>query len=72
MELKEMHEVNISIFSLILMLFIPVVAIGVNYKENLNLTKDIIVSLVRAIIQLTILGIILKIIFIILTIYSTL
>ena len=58
-----MHEVNISIFSLILMSIIPIIAIGINYKENLHLTKDIIISLIRAIIQLTILGIILKIIF---------
>lgn len=63
MELKEMHEVNISILSLILMSIIPILAIALNYKENLNLTKDILISLVRAIIQLTVLGLVLKIIF---------
>lgn len=58
-----MEQINISLLSLCLMMLLPAIAIFVTYRENLNVTKDIVIALVRAIIQLSILGFILKIIF---------
>lgn len=58
-----MKNVMVSNWSLIFAFALVVVSIAVSAKEKLGLTKDILFSVVRAIIQLVIIGYILKFIF---------
>src|SRR5699024_1124214 len=58
-----MKNVVVSNWSLVFAFLLVLVSIGISVKEKLGLTKDIFVSVVRAIIQLVIIGYILKVIF---------
>jgi len=58
-----MHQHNITNESLALALMLVVIALLVSGKERLGLEKDIIWSVVRAIVQLVIVGYVLKYIF---------
>lgn len=58
-----MKNVMVSNWSLIFAFALVVVSIAVSAKEKLGLTRDILISVVRAIIQLVIIGYILKFIF---------
>ena len=58
-----MKNVVVSNWSLVFAFLLVLVSIGISVKEKLGLTKDILVSVVRAIIQLVIIGYILKVIF---------
>lgn len=52
-----------SITSLVLASTLLVIPIFISYKEKLNIEKDIIISIIRAIIQLVIVGYILEMVF---------
>ena len=58
-----MKNVVVSNWSLVFAFLLVLVSIGISVKEKLGLTKDILISVVRAIIQLVIIGYILKVIF---------
>lgn len=58
-----MKNVVVSNWSLVFAFLLVLVSIGISVKEKLGLTKDILVSVVRAIIQLVIIGYVLKVIF---------
>lgn len=58
-----MKDLAVSNFSLILAFALVLVSVGISIKEQLGLTKDVFYSVARAIIQLTIVGYILKYIF---------
>ena len=49
-----MKNVVVSNWSLVFAFLLVLVSIGISVKEKLGLTKDILVSVVRAIIQLVI------------------
>ena len=70
-----MKSLAVSNWSLLLAFALVLVSIAISAKEKLGLTKDILISVVRAIIQLAIVGYILKFILhannLILTIVST-
>ena len=70
-----MKSLAVSNWSLLLAFALVLVSIAISAKEKLGLTKDILISVVRAIIQLIIVGYILKFILhannLILTIVST-
>lgn len=51
-----MAKVDISYLSLFLALSLVLVALTISSKEKLGLTKDIVVSVVRTIVQLTVVG----------------
>lgn len=55
-----MKNVVVSNWSLVFAFLLVLVSIGISVKEKLGLTKDILISVVRAIIQLVIIGYILK------------
>ena len=71
-----MKNVMVSNLSLVLAFALVLVSIAISAKEKLGLTKDILTSVFRAIIQLVIIGFVLKFIFLVdqlwLTIVSTL
>lgn len=52
-----------KVTSLILASMLLIIPIGISYKEHLGLGKDIIISMLRAVVQLIIVGYILEIIF---------
>ncbi|EJR7284657.1 ABC transporter permease, partial [Citrobacter freundii] len=58
-----MNEHNITIESLALAMMLVVVAILISHKEKLALEKDILWSVCRAVVQLIIVGYVLKYIF---------
>ena len=58
-----MNQLAVNNLSLLLAFALVLIAVGISYKEKLNLSKDIFFSIVRAIIQLVIVGYLLKYIF---------
>lgn len=58
-----MKNVMVSNLSLVLAFALVLVSIAISAKEKLGLTKDILTSVFRAIIQLVIIGFVLKFIF---------
>ena len=58
-----MKDLAVSNLSLFLSFALVMVSVGISMKEHLGLTKDVFYSVARAIIQLTIVGYILKYIF---------
>lgn len=58
-----MKNVVVSNWSLVLAFALVLVSVAISAKEKLGLTKDILVSVARAIVQLIIIGFILKFIF---------
>lgn len=56
-------SVSISDFSLVLALVLVFVAVAISYKEKLGLGWDIILSIVRTVVQLVIVGYVLKYLF---------
>lgn len=58
-----MKNVAVSNWSLVLAFTLVLVSIAISAKEKLGLTKDILVSVIRAIVQLVIIGFVLKFIF---------
>lgn len=58
-----MKNVTVSNLSLVLAFALVLVSIAISAKENLGLTKDILISVIRAIVQLVIIGFVLKFIF---------
>lgn len=65
-------NLEISNFSLAIAAVLVMISIGINMKEKLGMTKDIIYSIIRAIIQLVIVGYVLKYIFQVDNIFLTL
>lgn len=57
------NQLSVNNTSLLLSFVLVLVAIGVSYKEKLGVTKDIFISVLRAIIQLTVIGYLLKYVF---------
>ena len=55
-----MKNVVVSNWSLVLAFALVLVSIGISAKEKLGLTKDILISVIRAIIQLVVIGYVLK------------
>lgn len=51
-----MKNVTVSNLSLVLAFALVLVSIAISAKENLGLTKDILISVIRAIVQLVIIG----------------
>lgn len=58
-----MKNVVVSNWSLVLAFALVLVSIAISAKEKLGLTKDILISVIRAIIQLVVIGFVLKFIF---------
>ena len=58
-----MNNINVSNLSLFLALMLVLIAIFISSKERLGLSRDIIVSSVRTIIQLIFVGFVLKYVF---------
>lgn len=58
-----MKNVVVSNWSLVLAFALVLVSIAISAKEKLGLTKDILISVIRAIIQLIVIGFVLKFIF---------
>ena len=58
-----MKNVTVSNLSLVLAFALVLVSIAISAKEKLGLTKDILISVIRAIVQLVIIGFVLKFIF---------
>ena len=56
-------NVNISTWSLVLALALVLVAVVISQKEKLDLSKDILLAVIRTVIQLIIVGFVLKFIF---------
>ncbi|MBP2057663.1 putative ABC transport system permease protein [Lactobacillus colini] len=71
-----MNNLAISNWSLIFAFALVLVAMGISFKEKLGLTKDIVISVLRAVIQLAIVGYVLRFILhvnnLILTLIATL
>ncbi|MDR3190860.1 MAG: iron export ABC transporter permease subunit FetB [Lactobacillaceae bacterium] len=57
------NAIDVSNWSLALAVILVVISLGISYKEKLRLEKDTLISVVRAIVQLIIVGFILKFIF---------
>lgn len=57
------NQLTVSNWSLVLTAGLVLVSLYIGFKEQLGIDKDIIVSVIRAIIQLTIIGYVLKYIF---------
>lgn len=55
-----MSNLTVSNTTLALGFFLVLIALGIGYKEKLKFNKDIIIGVIRAIVQLTIVGYILK------------
>ena len=66
-----MKNVTVSNLSLVLAFALVLVSIAISAKEKLGLTKDILISVIRAIVQLVIIGFVLKFIFHIDTLWLT-
>lgn len=66
-----MKNVTVSNFSLVLAFALVLVSVAISAKEKLGLTKDILISVIRAIVQLVVIGFVLKFIFHINTIWLT-
>ena len=58
-----MNQLAVNNLSLLFAFLLVLIAVGISYKEKLTLSKDIVVSIIRAIIQLVIVGYLLKYIF---------
>lgn len=58
-----MKNVTVSNLSLVLAFALVLVSIAISAKEKLGLPKDILISVIRAIVQLVIIGFVLKFIF---------
>lgn len=58
-----MKNVTVSNLSLVLSFALVLVSIAISAKEKLGLTKDILINVIRAIVQLVIIGFVLKFIF---------
>lgn len=58
-----MNQLAVNNLSLLFAFALVLIAVGISYKEKLTLSKDIVVSIIRAIIQLVIVGYLLKYIF---------
>lgn len=58
-----MKNVMVSNWSLVFAFALVLVSIAISAKEKLGLTKDILISVIRAIVQLIIIGYVLKFIF---------
>lgn len=58
-----MNSVSVDNLSLVLIFGLVLLAMGISQKEKLGLTKDILVAVVRTIVQLFVVGYILKFIF---------
>ena len=58
-----MKDLAVNDLSLVLAFALVLVSVGISMKEHLGLTKDVFYSVARAIIQLTIVGYVLKYIF---------
>lgn len=56
-------QINISNGSLAIALVLVAISLGISYKQKLHLEKDTIISVARAVIQLIIVGFLLKFIF---------
>lgn len=56
-------QINVSNWSLALAFVLVVISLGISYRQKLGLEKDTIISVARAIIQLIIVGYLLKFIF---------
>ncbi|WP_373809315.1 ABC transporter permease, partial [Weissella soli] len=56
-------QINISNGSLAIALVLVAISLGISYKQKLHLEKDTIISVTRAVIQLIIVGFLLKFIF---------
>ena len=56
-------RINVSNWSLALAFVLVVISLGISYRQKLGLEKDTIISVARAIIQLIIVGYLLKFIF---------
>ena len=56
-------QINVSNWSLTLAFVLVVISLGISYRQKLGLEKDTIISVARAIIQLIIVGYLLKFIF---------
>ena len=67
-----MQGLAVSNLSLLLALFLVVVAMGISVREKLDLHRDIIYAILRAIIQLTVVGYVLKAVFHVANIFLTL
>ena len=67
-----MKNIVVSNWSLVLAFALVLVSIGISAKEKLGLTKDILISVIRAIIQLVVIGYVLKFIFHVNTLWLTL
>ena len=52
-----------SVFSLIIASFLLIIPISISYKQKLHLEKELIISILRAIIQLVAVGYILEWVF---------
>ena len=58
-----MNQLAVNDLSLVLAFALVLIAVVISSKEKLNLSKDIFLSIIRAIIQLVIVGYLLKYIF---------
>lgn len=58
-----MHELVITPLSLVFSFSLVLIAMGVSYKENLGLNKELIISVIRMVIQLVIAGYLLTYVF---------
>lgn len=67
-----MSQLSVNAASLLFSLSLVLVALAIAYKEHLGLEKDIIYSIVRAVIQLIVVGFLLKYIFNVNQIFLTL
>jgi putative ABC transport system permease protein len=55
-----MNQLAVNDLSLVLAFALVLIAVVISSKEKLNLSKDILLSIIRAIIQLLIVGYLLK------------
>lgn len=58
-----MNQLAVNNTSLLFAFLLVLIAVGISYKEKLNLSKDIFYSIFRAVLQLVIVGYVLKYIF---------
>lgn len=65
-------QLIVSPLALLLALILVVIALTINLKEELGMTKDLIVGVVRAVIQLTVVGFVLTYIIKVNTVWLTL
>ena len=53
------NQLIVSPITLLLALILVLIALAINLKEDLGMTKDLIIGVVRAVIQLTVVGFVL-------------